>query len=105
MRFRHLSGVEQPCLWAFADFQTHSTILGNRGYFHRAAWEELFVDELYSPLVPILALAYEHDPDPEQGRDCVGHCSSLDRGFGQARGRLFDQYRIPLSDPAGAELQ
>jgi hypothetical protein len=28
-------------------------------------WEELFVDELYSPLVPILALAYEHDPDPE----------------------------------------
>ena len=33
--------------------------------FHRAAWEELFVDELYSPLVPILALAYEHDPDPE----------------------------------------
>jgi uncharacterized protein len=32
---------------------------------HRAAWEELFVDELYSPLVPILALAYEHDPDPE----------------------------------------
>jgi uncharacterized protein len=34
-------------------------------HFHRAAWEELFVDELYSPLVPILALAYEHDPDPE----------------------------------------
>jgi uncharacterized protein len=25
----------------------------------------LFVDELYGPLVPILALAYEHDPDPE----------------------------------------
>jgi uncharacterized protein len=25
----------------------------------------VFVDELYSPLVPILALAYEHDPDPE----------------------------------------
>jgi uncharacterized protein len=34
-------------------------------HFHRAAWEELFVDELYGPLVPILALAYEHDPDPE----------------------------------------
>ena len=34
-------------------------------HLHRAAWEELFVDELYSPLVPILALAYEHDPDPE----------------------------------------
>jgi len=34
-------------------------------HFHHAAWEELFVDELYSPLVPILALAYEHDPDPE----------------------------------------
>src|ERR1700720_1720741 len=33
--------------------------------FHHAAWEELFVDELYGPLVPILALAYEHDPDPE----------------------------------------
>jgi uncharacterized protein len=49
------------------------TVYGNdwaRGFmrgvdFHRAAWEELFVDELYSPLVPILALAYEHDPDPE----------------------------------------
>jgi uncharacterized protein len=27
--------------------------------------KNLFVDELYSPLVPILALAYEHDPDPE----------------------------------------
>ena len=34
-------------------------------HFHHAAWQELFVDELYSPLVPILALAYEHDPDPE----------------------------------------
>jgi uncharacterized protein len=33
--------------------------------FHHADWEELFVDELYSPLIPILALAYEHDPDPE----------------------------------------
>src|SRR6266403_3566887 len=33
--------------------------------FHHTAWEELFVDELYSPLVPILALVYEHDPDPE----------------------------------------
>jgi uncharacterized protein len=33
--------------------------------FHHAAWEELFVDESYSRLVPILALAYEHDPDPE----------------------------------------
>jgi uncharacterized protein len=49
------------------------TALGNdwaRGFmrgvhFHRAAWEELFVDELFGPLVPILALAYEHDPDPE----------------------------------------
>ena len=49
------------------------TVYGNdwaRGFmrgvsFHRAAWEELFVDELYSPLVPILALVYEHDPDPE----------------------------------------
>jgi hypothetical protein len=26
---------------------------------------KLFVDELYSRLVPILALAYEHDLDPE----------------------------------------
>ena len=49
------------------------TVYGNdwaRGFmrgvsFHHTAWEELFVDELYSPLVPILALVYEHDPDPE----------------------------------------
>jgi uncharacterized protein len=34
-------------------------------HFHHADWEELFVDELYSPLIPILALAHEHDPDPE----------------------------------------
>jgi uncharacterized protein len=33
--------------------------------FHLADWEELFDDDLYSPLIPILALAHEHDPDPE----------------------------------------
>jgi hypothetical protein len=31
--------------------------------------------------------------------------SSLDRGFGHARGWLPDQYRIALADPGGAELQ
>jgi hypothetical protein len=31
--------------------------------------------------------------------------SSLDRGFGHAPRPLSDQYRIPLADPGGAELQ
>jgi hypothetical protein len=30
------------------------------------SWKELFADEEHGgPLVPILALAHEHDPDPE----------------------------------------
>jgi len=33
---------------------------------HHEGWEELFDDEEHGgPLIPILALAHEHDPDPE----------------------------------------
>jgi uncharacterized protein len=67
------SDVKSARDWYNSEAYQSGTAHGNdwaRGFMrgvhlHRAAWEELFVDELYSPLVPILALAYEHDPDPE----------------------------------------
>ena len=35
-------------------------------HLHHESWKKLFADEGHGgPLVPILALAYEHDPDPE----------------------------------------
>jgi uncharacterized protein len=35
-------------------------------HLHHESWKKLFADEEHGgPLVPILALAYEHDPDPE----------------------------------------
>jgi uncharacterized protein len=61
--------VFTPLLWedeegvAYGNDWAHGFMRGVS--LHHGAWEELFVDELYSPLVPILALAYEHDPDPE----------------------------------------
>jgi yecA family protein len=41
--------------------------LSPRGtHLHHESWKELFADEEHGgPLVPILALAHEHDPDPE----------------------------------------
>ena len=35
-------------------------------HMHHESWKELVKDEEHAgPLVPIMALAYEHDPDPE----------------------------------------